>query len=102
MFLLPEPEDAINEAMVEEEDRIQSSGVVLSHVAIGSIYRRKIGAWRNKGGCHFKSTNREVYFVMGRFEGYYRLAPIQHIGIPLLGGGRVGEHGVVWRVKAVL
>ena len=49
VLLLPEPEHPIDEAVVKEEDRIESSGVVFTHVTVGSTNRRGIeDAWHVK------------------------------------------------------
>ena len=40
--LLPDPEHAIHEAVMEEEDRIETRGVVLAHVAVRPVDRRAV------------------------------------------------------------
>ena len=91
MFLLPKPEHAIDEAMVEEKDRIQPSRVVLAHVPVRARNRRVIHDLRQ-----VVAADRQVDRIMRALKGDHRLA---RDVVPFLLRGRIREHRVVWGLQ---
>lgn len=92
ILLLPQPEDAIDKAVMEEEDRIQSGSIVLAHVTVCAINRRRVEDFRK-----VESSDSEMNAVMGAFD---RNDPLRSVVKPLRGGRCIGEYCVIRSVEA--
>jgi hypothetical protein len=100
--LLPRPEHLVDEAVVEVKDRVETRGVVLSHVAVGACNGVKVSLIGD-----LVASNRQIDVVVRTLEGHNgfggyirraRLGPclnVEVIFILLSCRGRVGKDHVI-------
>ena len=94
VLLLPQPEHAVHEAVVEEEDRIETGRVVFAHITIGPLDRRAIIARR------VIASHGQVHAVVRGLQRHHRHFAAVEARIPLSGGGRIGKGRVIGCIQA--